>query len=184
VVAGPVDGGLDVGAEQAGQNCGERGVAGLPMLDSVLAESAGQGKGLGRCTRTPPEAVILRVCSPTRVLGQAATFHGSSWLAGSARELCRDRSGVRRLLRGPGAPTRLLRFLRVRDNKLSGPLDTTATAATTPASTTPSSRSWPRRTRSSSATVNHLGVRPAHSLVLASAGRSQHGYRYRGGEKT
>lgn len=49
--AGPVDGGLDVDAEQAGQlppgqvgcPCGERGVAGLPGLDSVLAESAGQG---------------------------------------------------------------------------------------------------------------------------------------------
>jgi hypothetical protein len=40
VVPGPADGGLDVDAEQAGQNCGERGVAGLPMLDSVLAESA------------------------------------------------------------------------------------------------------------------------------------------------
>lgn len=83
VVAGPADGGLDVEAEQAGQNCGERGVAGLPMPDSVLAEPAGQGKGLGRCTRTPPEAEILRVCSPTRIQGQAATFHGSSWLAGA-----------------------------------------------------------------------------------------------------
>src|ERR1017187_10019694 len=52
-VAGPVDGGLDVDAEQAGQYregqvgcpCGGRGVAGLPGLDSVLAESAGQGLG-------------------------------------------------------------------------------------------------------------------------------------------
>jgi hypothetical protein len=51
--AGPVDGGLDVDAKQAGQDrggqvgCsgGERGVAGLPGLDSVLAESAGQGLG-------------------------------------------------------------------------------------------------------------------------------------------
>ena len=63
-VAGPVDGGLDVDAEQAGQYrggqvgcpCGERGVAGLPGLDSVLAESAGQGLGCdGPCGRAAGE---------------------------------------------------------------------------------------------------------------------------------
>ncbi len=63
-MAGPVDGGLDVDAEQAGQDrggqvgcpCGERGVAGLPGPDSVLAESAGQGLGCdGPCGRAAGE---------------------------------------------------------------------------------------------------------------------------------
>ena len=62
--AGPVDGGLDVDAEQACQNrggqvgcpCGERGVAGLPGLDPVLAEPAGQGLGCdGPCGRPAGE---------------------------------------------------------------------------------------------------------------------------------
>jgi hypothetical protein len=62
--AGPADGGLDVDAEQAGQYrggqvgcpCGERGVAGLPGLDSVLAEPAGQGLGRdGPCGRPAGE---------------------------------------------------------------------------------------------------------------------------------
>ena len=62
--AGPVDGGLDVDAEEAGQYrggqvgcpCGERGVAGLPGLDSVLAEPAGQGLGCdGPCGRAAGE---------------------------------------------------------------------------------------------------------------------------------
>jgi predicted MFS family arabinose efflux permease len=62
--AGPVDGRLDVDAEQARQNrggqvgcpCGERGVAGLPGLDPVLAEPAGQGRGCdGPCGRPAGE---------------------------------------------------------------------------------------------------------------------------------
>jgi len=62
--AGPVDGGLDVDAEEAGQYrggqvgcpCGERGVAGLLGLDSVLAEPAGQGLGRnGPCGRAAGE---------------------------------------------------------------------------------------------------------------------------------
>jgi hypothetical protein len=55
---------VDVDAEQAGQHrwgqvgCprGERGVAGLPGLDSVLAEPAGQGLGCdGPCGRAAGE---------------------------------------------------------------------------------------------------------------------------------
>ena len=86
--AGPVDGGLDVDAEQARQNrggqvgCpgGERGVAGLPGLDSVLAEPAGQGLGCdGPCGRAAGEE------------------RAGAWVAGGVRgggvELGADESG-------------------------------------------------------------------------------------------